>query len=129
MNLEIDRVYNFSTTAPSILGTGYQKAKFVSQMNQAMAVSRFPHIVARYRQVYPLLPAGTPDLAGRTTYYVFQTFSGEEICLAREWIDVTSVTAVSTVSFNINVYCDVDQLNRIRAFLAQTGVDFNIQAN
>jgi hypothetical protein len=124
--LIIDSVYNFTTRAPSILGTGYNNVKLEAIMSQSKAVAKFPHIVARYRQVYPLLPTGTPDRAGRTTYYIFKTLSGEDICLAEEWIDMSQLRLVSSENWLLHFQGSVADMERIRAFLAVTGMPFTI---
>lgn len=124
--LTVDKVYSFSTRAPSILGTGYQNVIFEGTLNQGHAVSKYPHLGARYRQVYPLLPAGTPDLAGRTSYHLFKTLSGETICLANEWIDFSTLVEVSSERWLVTFQGSVADMERIRAFMANTGMPFNI---
>lgn len=125
-NLTVEGTYSFSTRAPSILGTGYQNVIFEGMLNQAKAVKEFGHIAARYRQVFPLLPPGTPDRAGKTTYYLFRTISGEPICMAEEWIDMSTLTQVISERWMIEFQGSAVDMQRIRAFFAQSGLAFNI---
>lgn len=102
MDLKPEVTYNFSTTAPGILGASVVSAKLIGILNYEMAKS-FDSIDLKWRTIFPLLPTGTPDNPASFTFYYFQMQSGAKVVFAEPWIVASSVevvqsyTAVATI--------------------------------
>lgn len=120
--------YNLSTKAPGVLPSSYQQLKLSSICNFRMAQSvEGPALYAKWRQIYPLLPAGTPDRPEAVDWYVFETASGSEVVLAADWINGPTVTPVTYRQYSILLTdSDYEQAQRIRDFLNTINAKFTI---
>jgi hypothetical protein len=101
-NFNIGVVYNFNTTASSILGTEIKYAKLIGILNYESAL-QYENIYLKYRNIYPLLPNGTPNSPETSIYYLFLSQSGEKFVFADIWIDHNSVTVVNEIALRINL--------------------------
>ena len=117
--LEISRVYNIPTYSPAILGTMYKNVtlKGIVDYESALAIS---NVELLQRQIYPTLPAGTPDNPRAYTWYHFKTVNNTSVVLAHPWIDMSNVELVVSKVGIITVpnITDADVLrivNQIRA--------------
>lgn len=121
MNLTLGTTYTFNTLAPSILGAIIQNAKLISILDYDSA-KHYDTVDLKYRAIYPLLPAGTPDRPEHTIYYRFISESGEPIILAESWIDEASVEAVEFVTIQVLLQqANLSEVTRIRNALNALG--------
>jgi len=97
--LTINKYYNFSVYANSILGTTYNNAKLISILDYHTAL-KFGNIELIHKQVLPYLPTGTPTDNTKYTYYLF-TYKGKSVVLADVWILDSSV--VETLGLNYTI--------------------------
>lgn len=127
MNFELNKVYNFFTRATAILGANVTNAKLIGIM-VADTARRSSNIDLQYRKIYPLLPNGTVNDVNSCIFYEFIGESGEKIILADQWIDMTSIQLVSSVTINVTVVnANISDVNRIRDALSAMGyLSFNI---
>ncbi len=124
----ISTVYTFNTNAPALLGVEIKNAKLLSILDYETAII-FEDITTKYRQVYPLLPNGTPDDPRSCLYYRFKSEAGEYIILADQWINMTTVEAISSVALQVTLTdVVVEDIKRIRDALNILGLrNFNIK--
>lgn len=122
------KVYNFTTVAPSLLGSPIRKATLVGILSYDEAVKNYD-ITTLYRNILPVLPTGTPNNAKSTTYYKFKTEASGDIVLAEEWIEAGSIEEVGSISFTVRIRnADLDKITAVRNALIAVGVhDFNIE--
>lgn len=99
-NFAIRKVYTFNTLAPSLLGVTIKNATMVGMTDYSTA-KLSENIDLKFRQIYPLLPPGTPNIPEACTYWHFISESGEKIILANIWIDETTVEIVEHVNLKI----------------------------
>lgn len=126
--LEQGKVYNLSTRAPSILGARLERVTLIGILTYEIA-QKFENINLQYRQIYPLLPPGTPDTVKACTYYLFRTSSDSQVVLADQWINMDSVTLVDGINFQVTFHQrSISDVNRIRDILNAMGMtDYDIQ--
>lgn len=97
----INKVYNFNTLAPTILGLSYENMKVISMMAAEEAM--------KYRDIYTLhtslVPTitGLPTNAGDVTFMLLENKVGERTVLAIEYIDPISVTQVTTINIRVEL--------------------------
>jgi hypothetical protein len=119
--LELNKVYTFNTLASSILGSQIKSAKLLAILDYSTAV-KFANIDLLFRQIYPALPANTPNNPLSCVYYLFDSQSGEKIVLADQWIDMLSVDVVEHINIQVNFTgASVADISRIRDALNSLG--------
>lgn len=125
--LEEGSVYNFSTRAPGILGSRFTHAKLEATTTYVLA-RKFENIDLKYRQIFPLLPAGTPDSLKSSVFYIFTLPTGATAVLADQWIDMTSVERVDAIEFTVTFRnSSISKANRVRDILNAMGEKFVIE--
>lgn len=128
LNFELGKSYTFNTKAPGILGTSIKNAKLIGIVDYDTAIT-YDNIDLKYRTIYPVLPAGTPDNPRSCIFYRFQSESGERIILADQWIDGGSLEVIDHVNFTVTVTeASIQDMTRVRdALLALGYTRFNIK--
>lgn len=101
-NFAIGSIYTFNTLAPGILQATVKNAKLTSILDYETA-KMYINADLMFRQIYPALPAGTPDHPESCVYYRFTSESGEKIVLADQWVDTTTVENVKNINFQVTV--------------------------
>ena len=120
-DFKLNKVYKFATKAPGVLPAVVSNAKLIAITDYSTA-SRQEHIRIVYRNVYPLLPPGTPDQPESCLYYRFKTENGSELTLADQWIDDSSVELIEAISLRVNITdISVEDISRIRDALLALG--------
>jgi len=124
--IKINRVYNFDTLAPSILGTTYKdmKVKAILSANEAI----------KYRDIYTLhnnlttAILGLPQDVGDCTYVLFEDRDNKKTVLALEYIDPFTITEVVTTNVRVELYnTDNLDVSVLRTRLLELGYNnFNI---
>ncbi len=121
LDLRIGKVYTFNTLAPALLGISIKNAKLIGIVDYNTALT-YDSVNLRYRAIYPLLPAGTPDQPEACIYYRFQSESGEKIVLADQWIDSTTVEVIEHITIQATfTNVSVSDISRIRDALNALG--------
>lgn len=101
--MEIDKVYSFSTHGPAILGSRIEKARLGSVCNFEMAKLIAP-IEQLYAQLFPGLPSGSIYDPKNQKYFVFTQQNKEKIVLAGQWIVENSIQLDETIRYSISIY-------------------------
>lgn len=121
IKLEEGKVYSLITRAPSILGTRLERATLLGILTYELA-QKFENVYLQYRQIYPLLPPGTPDTVKACSYFLFKTEAGAEVVLADQWIDPGSITVVDGINFQVTFQQkSISDVNRVRDILNAMG--------
>lgn len=121
MQLQIGKIYTFNTTAPSVLNAIVKNATLLAIFGYAAAI-QYDNIDLKYRQIYPLLPEGTPDSPESSIYYQFKTESGETIILADIWIQEATVVLVEAINAQITMNnLSLSDIPKIRDLLNAAG--------
>lgn len=101
MDFKINSSYTFNNRASAILGAGHKNAKLVAIFDSKLAAS-FINIQSTHANIFPYLPAGTPNSPEKYTYLLFE-INGERKVIAQEWIDELSVVESSTQAIQIDI--------------------------
>lgn len=102
VEFEINKTFTFNTRAPTILGATFKRCKVLGIIDYILA-SSFINPETQHYNVYPHLPAGTPNDPKKYTYLLIQTEQGDKTVLAKEWIDLSSVTLVTSTTLTITI--------------------------
>lgn len=120
-DFQVKSVYTFNTIAPGILQSTVKNAKLAAILDYDTAMLA-ENVNQKFRQIYPLLPAGTPDRPESATYYLFVTESGEKVVYADLWIDSASVILVNSINFQVTfVNANTTDMTRVRDMLNAMG--------
>lgn len=121
----INRHYNFSVYANSILGTNYTNARLVSILDYTTAL-KFANIELLHRQVFPFLPPQTLSDQTQYTYYLF-SHRGKDVVLADVWIEPYGIEETQGLNHTLNlINVTPTQLAVLRDQLRLLGISFNI---
>jgi len=123
---QINKVYNFNTLAPTILGSNYSNMKVLSMLNAKEAL--------KYEDIYTLhnnlLPAilGLPQDVNDCVFLLLETIDGTKKVYAIEYIDPFSIVEVVTTNIRLELFnTNLEDLNIIRARMLELGYnDFNL---
>lgn len=120
-NFQLNKIYTFDTNAPAILGSRVENAKLTGILDYETA-RRYDEVHLKYRNIYPLLPTGTPDQPETCIYYKFKAENGSVLIMADQWINESSIEEISAVMANI-VVSDIamEDISRIRDALLALG--------
>lgn len=121
VDFEIGNVYSFNTLAPAVLNVRIVRAKLNGIVDYKQACT-IVNVDVIQRQVYPLLPPGTPNNTQKYIYYVFTTESGARLCLAKNWIQLSSVELVEDATITVTIPgATLDDVERLRVALGVMG--------
>ena len=123
-SLLINKYYNFSVYANSILGTTYTNAKLISILDYHTAL-KFDNVELIHKQVFPYLPTGTPSDNTKYTYYLF-SYNGKNIVLADVWLLYSSVVETLGLNYTIRLNnISTSQYTIVRDQLRLLGISFD----
>ena len=124
--LTINKLYSFSTLAPSILGAFFN-VRLVAIMDYNLAIQQ-KNVELLHRQIAPFLLSGSPTDVKKFTFYKFQINVTDFVVVCDHWVTQDGFTASTSVDvvvriFNANEEEDVDI---IREQLRLLGYTFTI---
>ena len=123
--LTINKHYNFSVYANSILGTSYKNTKLISILDYTTAL-KFSNIELLHRQIYPYLPPNTISDHTKYTYYLFK-YKDANIVIADVWILQDSIEETEGLNYTLRLNnITSSQLNIVRDQLRLLGISFDI---
>lgn len=123
--LTINKHYNFSVYANSVLGTTYKNTKLLSILDYRTAL-KFANIELLHRQVYPYLPPNTLSDHTKYSYYLF-SYNDKEVVIADVWILPSSIEETEGLNFTLRLNnITSNQLAVIRDQLRLLGISFDI---
>jgi hypothetical protein len=129
LNLQINKTYNFSLYAPSVLGASYRNAKLIGILDYTSAL-KLKNVEQLHRQVYPYLPTGVINNPKSYTYYHFryeQSGSYYDLVIANPWFVESSVTEVNSLNLSISINnVSLDDVEVVRSQLRLLGYNFTL---
>ena len=113
-NFQLGKVYSFNVYPVALLGNNFDNVTVMALMDQKTA-NRDIDTQALHIQVYPYLPAGTPNDPSATSYLKLRTTAGNETIVANTWIKEDTIEVVESRTITV-VIGDVtaSDVNRIR---------------
>jgi len=92
---QIGGMFSFEVYAVGVLGTNFKNVKILAIFDQDTAESQGLDTRAMHAQVYPSLPATTPNNPGRYNYIKILMPSGEKQILGLAWIIGSTIAVVN----------------------------------
>jgi hypothetical protein len=119
---QIGLTYSFNVFPVALLGNNFQNVVVQAILDAGTTQQLGVDIQALAKQMYPLLPSGTPSDPTTYQYLKLQLASGASVILAVPWIDDSSVELVTqqTIVATISNVSSQD-LSRIKLALVQNG--------
>lgn len=123
LELKVGMTYSFDVYAPQILGTDFKNVVVMLNADYESAAD-WLDVDAKHRQIYPMLPPGTPNNPSAYPYVRFKTMSGAKVVLGIPWIRPESVVGVrSDVADVVVSNITVADLPKIRNALLANNFD------
>jgi len=118
---EIREIYSFDVYPAGVLGNGFQNVTVLAVMDQESA-NQIIDTQAVHVDVYPYLPAGTPNNPSAYNYLKIRTANGETTVLGVPWINEESIVHVDSTEITVKIGNVVaSDVAAIRAALQQNG--------
>lgn len=89
----IGLTYSFEVWPNNILGNDFKNVRVLAILDRDSA-NQLISTQSMHVNVYPYLPAGTPNNPGQYNYIKIQTASGAVTCLGLPWIKESSIRVV-----------------------------------
>ena len=120
--------YTFETYAGPILGAVHERVIYEGFVSYKIALSMGYQVGTLYRNVYPSLPAGTPDIPELEKYHIFMSPTGSRFPLCDQWIKKDTVKEVALVNFSVVFErADVSLIDTVSKLLSGAGItDFQV---
>lgn len=94
---------SFNTRAPAILGTRFDRVKVLGVLDSQSAAQLGVDVVGMHRNIFPLLPQGTPDDIDAQPYLKIQLPSGTITAISMAWMNLDTVTVFESTSAQFTV--------------------------
>ena len=121
LNLQIRSVYNFEVYPVPILGNNFKGVTVLALMDRETAAKEMDP-QAMHINVYPYLPAGTPNDPNGYDYVKIKTTANIVTILGLAWIKPESVQLVSSQTVTVKIgNVSANDIPRIRNALVQNG--------
>ena len=115
------KVYKFDVYPSAILGTGFNNVT-VSAVLDYRAALAFGDLDAMHVNIFPHLPAGTPNRPQDFDYLLLRVESGDLTVIGIPWIIDETVELVESLQANVVIDgIGSSDIERIRACLSQNG--------
>ena len=120
MEFSLIKIYNFSTLMPSVLGTSFKSMKVKGVLTSQEAV-KYRDIATLHATVLPML-SGLPKRIEQLSYILFENIDGEQLLLAYEYIDISSIVEVKTINIRVDIFdTNTEDINILRTRLVELG--------
>lgn len=103
MKFNLKSVYTFETLAPAILGSKIELVRYMGMIDYDLAITYEPNLANRYREIYPVLPHGTPDTPKILSYHCFETRTKSRLYFCEQWIKEDSIAEVAALDISITI--------------------------
>jgi hypothetical protein len=121
LNFQVRQVYNFKVYPAALLGNDFNGVTILAIMDRDSAAKEIDP-QGKHIQVYPFLPAGTPNDPNAYDYIKIRTSAGIVTILGIAWIDPSSIVLVSQRTATIVVdNVNAGDVPRIVNALSQNG--------
>lgn len=98
---KIKGIFNFTTKAPAILGNSFTNMRVKGIMDFEEGV-KYRDIATLHSTVKPTI-GGIADDVKDLTFILFETLDGEDVLLAKEYINADSVAQVQSVNIRAEI--------------------------
>lgn len=120
-NFQIRQVYNFDTYAAALLGNNFKNVTVLAIMDRETAAKE-ADVHAMHVQVYPYLPAGTPNDPNAYDYVKVKTTTGQTMILGIAWIKEDSIQLVESRIITVKISnVSASDIPRVRDALVANG--------
>lgn len=121
------KVYNFSVYPVELLGDNFKNVTVMAILDEETARQSID-TVGRHKQVFPYLPAGTPNDWRAYNYVKLKLESGDVTVLGLPWIRSDTITEVAAETLVVTISnSSVDRIPDLKAaLLANKFPDFDI---
>ena len=120
MEFSLNKIYNFSTLMPSVLGTSFKSMKVKGVLTSQEAV-KYRDIATLHATVLSML-SGLPKRIEQLSYILFENIDGEQLLLAYEYIDISSIVEVKTINIRVDIFdTNTEDINILRTRLVELG--------
>lgn len=120
VEFKIKGIYNFSTKASAILGNQFTNMRVKGIIDFEEAV-KYRDVATLHATVKPSIP-GIVDDVKDLTFVLFETIDGDDLLLAKEYINAESIVQVQTVNIRAEVTnVTTEDLNIIKTKLTELG--------
>jgi len=96
---EINKLYDFTTIAPTILGNSFKKLKVFGITNAVDAI-RYSDIHNTNEQILTMVGNILPSVS-TMTFIIFVNSDGEKVVLSLDWIDANSIQLITKTDLQI----------------------------
>jgi hypothetical protein len=125
-DFKIRQVYSFDVHPVAILGTDFKNVTVLGVVDQETA-NQWIDTHAFHINVFPFLPAGTPNQPDGYNYLKIKTQSGAVTVIGMAWIKEDTIQSITSTKITVTLeQVTPDDVPRIRSALAQNG--FNSMA-
>lgn len=100
---QIGSTYSFNVYPVAQLGNNFQNVKALALLDASTVQQLGVDIWAMHKNIYPSLPAGTPNDPTQFQYLRIKLQSGTSTIVAIPWIDDSSVTLVSAKTLQVTL--------------------------
>lgn len=117
----IRQIYNFDMYAPALLGASYKSVTVLAVMDRETA-ARDIDPQALHVQVFPYLPAGTPNDPNGYDYVKIKTPAGNTTVVGIPWIKADTIVSVESRTITVQIAnVNAGDVPRVRDALVQNG--------
>ncbi len=114
--LDIGKTYSFTPYAPELLGNDFQNVVVLSIMDRESA-NAYLDTISWHKNIFPMLPAGTPNDPNAFNYALFRTSTGAKVALALAWIKEETVTLIEARTITAKIgnvgAADIDRIRHL----------------
>jgi hypothetical protein len=123
--LTVNQTYSFSTLSPAVLGSSFTNMRVKALMTVSEAI-KYRDVSTLHTVLKNTIPA-LPDI-GICTFVLLENINKEKVVLAYEWLDINSITSVTTTNIRIDLLnVTSDDLAILRNRMLELGyVNFDI---
>lgn len=125
----IQKTVSFNTHATSILGTNFNRVRVLGILDMESAMN-YINVPILSVNIYPSLPAGTSKDYQNYQFLKIRFPSGDNGCLAIDWIDPSTFVVHEGVNIEFRVEnanaSDADRIREILAFNGFPAVNFSL---
>lgn len=120
-NFTIGKTYNFDVYPVTVLGNNFKNVTVLAILDRDTA-NQFVETQPMHINVYPYLPAGTPNNPGAYNWLKLRLASGQNTVIGIPWIVDNTVVEVTSKTAKVVIEgVSADDLPKIRNALSSNG--------
>jgi len=135
MDFKRAHYYTFETKAPAFIGARHTEMKLVDILSFLSAIKRREDLATINQKIIDNIPGAINLNASDLEYLVFKSPSGEELILAKQWLDMDTIVDLTDLggghNVNYKLYLtnldDVEIINNVLKELGFVNFEIDIQ--